>query len=118
MFAKRGEIKISKSAFDNQDQIYELVIEAGAEDIDFSDEECTVIITKPDELEKVQKNILTKNIKPVETQLSYHPKEHIEITDPDCAKNIVKLLEIIEEHDDVQEVYSNFDIKEEALNAN
>lgn len=118
MFAKRGEIKISKSAFDNQEQIYELAIEAGAEDIDFSDEECAIIITKPDELEKVQKNILTKNIKPVETQLSYHPKEHIEITDPDCAKNIVKLLEIIEEHDDVQEVYSNFDIKEEALNAN
>lgn len=118
MFAKRGEIKIPKSAFGNQDQIYELAIEAGAEDIDFSDEECTVIITKPDELEKVQKNILTKNIKPVETQLSYHPKEHIEIIDPDCAKNIVKLLEIIEEHDDVQEVYSNFDIKEEALNAN
>ena len=119
MFAKRGEIKISKSSFKDQNQIYELAIEAGAEDIDFSEsEECALIITKPEDLEKVQKNILTKNIKPTETQLSYHPKEHIEISDPDCAKNIVKLLEAIEDHDDVQEVYSNFDIKEEALNAN
>ena len=117
MFIKRGEIKISKSSFKNQDQIYELAIEAGAEDIDFADEECAVIITKPEELEKVQKNILAKSIKPIETQLSYHAKEHIEITDPDSAKNIVKLLEAIEEHDDVQEVYSNFDIKEEILNA-
>ena len=110
MFAKRGEIKISKSSFTNQEQIYELAIEAGAEDIDFADEECAVIITKPEELEKVQKNILGKSIKSIETLLSFHPKEHIEISDPDCAKNIVKLLEAIEEHDDVQEVYSNFDI--------
>ena len=118
MFVKRGEIKIPKPSFKNQDQAYEIAIEAGSEDIDFSDEEYTLIITKPEELEKVQKNILTKNIKPEETLLSYHPKEHIEITDPDCAKDIVKLLEVIEEHDDVQEVYSNFDIKEEVLNAN
>ena len=118
MFVKRGEIKIPESSFTSQDQIYEFAIEAGAEDIDFSDEEYAIIITKPEELEKVQKNILAKNIKPVETLLSYHPKEHIEIIDPDNAKNILKLLECIEEHDDIQEVYSNFDIKEEALNAN
>ena len=118
MFIKRGEIKIPRSSFNEQDQIYELAIEAGAEDIDFSDNEFAIIITKPEELEKVQKNVLAKNIKPTETQLSYHPKEHIEISDSDYAKNLVKLLEAIEEHDDVQEVYSNFVIKEEVLNAN
>ena len=117
MFIKRGEIKISNSSFKNQDEIYELGVEAGAEDIDFSDEEYAVIIAKPEELEKVQRNILAKNIKPVETQISYSPKEHIEITDAEIAKNILKLLEAIEEHDDVQNVYSNFDIQEEVLNA-
>ncbi len=110
MFIKRGEIKIAGSSFKDQEQIYELAIEAGAEDIDFSDEECAIIITKSEELEKVQKNILAKEIEPLETQLTYHPKEHIEISDPDYAKNILKLLEAIEEYDDVQEVYSNFDI--------
>lgn len=118
MFTKRGEIKISNSSFKNQDEIYELAIEAGAEDIDFSDEEHAIIITKPEELEKVQKNIIAKGIKPQETQISFNPKEHIEVSDPECAKDIVKLLEAIEEHDDVQEVYCNFDIKEEILNAN
>ncbi|MBI3589784.1 MAG: YebC/PmpR family DNA-binding transcriptional regulator [Candidatus Melainabacteria bacterium] len=117
MFIKRGEIKIPNSSFKNQDEIYELAIEAGASDIDFSDDDYAVIITKPEELEKVQKNILAKNIKPNETQISYSPKEHIEITDIEAAKNIVKLLEAIEDHDDVQNVYSNFDIKEEILNA-
>ena len=115
MFARRGEIKISASSFKNQDEIYELAIEAGAEDIDFSGDDYAIIITKPDELEKIQNNILAKNIKPSETQISYNPKEHLEISDIEQAKNIVKLLEAIEEHDDVQNVFSNFDIKEEIL---
>ncbi len=115
MFVKRGEIKISATAFKNQNEVYELAIEAGAEDIDFSGEEYAIIITKPEELEKVQKNILVKNIKPVETTISYAPKEHIEIADPDHAKNLVKLLESVEDHDDVQNVYSNFDIKDDIL---
>ena len=117
MFMKCGEIKIPGSSFKNQDEIYELAIEAGANDIDFSDKDFAIIITKPEELEKVQKNILAKNIKPDETKVSYHPKEHIEINDEEEAKNIVKLLESVEDYDDVQEVFCNFDIKEEVLNA-
>ena len=108
MFTKQGEIRIPASSFKNQDEIYELAIDAGAEDIDFSNEEYAVIVTKPDELEKVQKNILSKNIKVSETQISYNPKEHIEILDPEIAKNLIKLLEAIEDHDDVQNVYCNF----------
>ncbi|OGI19695.1 MAG: hypothetical protein A3B68_04880 [Candidatus Melainabacteria bacterium RIFCSPHIGHO2_02_FULL_34_12] len=115
MFVKRGEIKIPNSMFKSQDAIYELAIEAGARDIDFSDSENAIIITKSEELEKVQKNILAKNIKPSETQILYSAKEHIEISAPDLAKNILKLMEMIEEHDDVQNVYSNFDIKDEIL---
>ncbi len=115
MFTKRGEIKISKSSFKNQDEIFEFAIECGAEDFDGSDDEYITIITKPEELEKVQKNIISKNINPQETQIAYASKEHIEITDPEIAKNLIKLLDAIEDHDDVQNVYSNFDIKEEVL---
>lgn len=115
MFTKRGEIKILSNTFKNQDEIYELAIEAGAEDIDFSDKDYALIITMPEELEKVQKNIIAKNIQPSETSISYHPKENIEITDETIAKNIMGVLEALEEHDDIQNVYSNFDIKEEIL---
>lgn len=115
MFNKRGEIKILSTLFKNQDEAYELAIEAGAEDLDFLVQDFAVIITKPEELEKVQKNIISKNIKPIDTQITYRAKDYIEISDPVVAKNLVKLLETIEEHDDVQEVYSNFDIKEEIL---
>lgn len=115
MFKKQGEIKIPKTAFRNQDEAYEIAVEAGAEDILFDDNEYTTIITKVEDLEKVQKNILAKNIKVHETKISYSAKEHIEIIDEKAAENIIKLLEVIEDHDDVQEVFSNFDIKEEIL---
>lgn len=115
MFKKRGEIKISKGFFKTQDEAFEFAIEVGAEDVDFSDYEYTLIITNPEDLESVQKNILSKNIKVEETQLVLSPKEHIEINTIDIAKNLVKLLELIEEHDDVQNVFCNFDISEEIL---
>lgn len=116
MFTKRGEIKIVREGFKKQDEIYDLAIECGAEDIDLSDNEYAIIITKPEELERVQKNMFAKNIKPNEIQISYNAKEHIEINDPEIAKSILKLLETLEDNDDVQNVYSNFDIKDEVLN--
>lgn len=109
-FTKRGEIKI-----ESQDKLYELAIESGADDIEFSAKEYATIITKPDEVEKVQKFILTKNIKPLETSIVYHPKEFIEITNAENALNIIRLIEELEAQDDVQEVFSNFDIKDEVL---
>lgn len=115
MFKKRGEMKISKAAFKTQDEVFEFAVEVGAEDVDFSDNEYTLIITNPEDLEHVQKSILNKNIRVEETQLVLSPKEHMEIRSPDIAKNLVKLLELIEEHDDVQNVFCNFDISEDIL---
>ena len=115
LFTKQGEIKISILELKKKDEIYELAIEAGAKDVDLLDKEYAIIITKPEELEKVQKNILSKKIKPVETQISYSAKENVEITDSEVAKNILKLTEAIEEHDDVQNVYSNFSVRDDVV---
>lgn len=115
MFTKRGEIKIKRSSLKDQNEIYELAVETGAEDIDISDDTYALIITKPEELEKVQKKITAKTIIAEETRISYAPKEYIEITDPETGRSIIKLLDLIEEHDDVQNIFSNFDIKEDVL---
>ena len=117
LFKRQGEIKLLKSNFKSQDEIIEFGADIEAEDVDLSDNEYVVIITKPEELEKVQKNILSKNIKPQETKITYSTKDTIEITDQEIAKNIVKLFNSIDDHDDVQEVFSNFDIKEDILTA-
>lgn len=116
MFNKQGEIKILRSSFNTEDEIYELAINAGASNLDFSGNEFAIIVTKPDELEKVQKNILSRKIKVEDPQIVYSPKEHIEITDVEIAKSLIGLLEVLEEHDDVQNVYSNFDVQDEILN--
>lgn len=113
IFVKRGEINIPSSFFKNQDEIYETAAQAGAEDVDLSHKGNALIITKPEELEKVQKYFLAKNIKPQETLLSYSPKEYMEVTNSEVASRIVSLLESIDDLDDVQSVFSNVDIKVE-----
>ncbi len=115
MFIKRGEIKIPKSCFKSQDEAFEVAVESGAEDLDFTDEDYALFITKTEDLEKVQKTLLEKNYKILETQISYSPKENFDISDVEIGKNLIKLLNCIEDHDDVQNVYSNFHISEEIL---
>lgn len=116
MFKKQGEVKLSKTVFKNYDEAFEFAIEVGAEDIDFSDDEYTLIITSPEDLENVQRNILNKSVKIQETHLVYSPKEHLAINDYIIAKNLVKLLELIDEHDDVQNIFCNFNISKEIIN--
>lgn len=115
MFDKCGEVKIPAGTFKNQEELYEIAINAGAIDIDFTENEDPIIITKPDELEKVQTNIASKKIPVKEVQIAYRAKEHIEISDPEIAKSLLSLMETIEEHDDIQNVFSNFNIADEVL---
>lgn len=113
MFDKCGEIKVSSKS---QDEAYELAIEAGAEDVEFSEEDnSALILTKSEELEKVQKNLVSKGIQNEDSRLTYRPKETLKITDAEQASKLIKLLDIIEEHDDVQNIFSNFDIDDEVL---
>ncbi|MBI3308091.1 MAG: YebC/PmpR family DNA-binding transcriptional regulator [Candidatus Melainabacteria bacterium] len=62
MFSKCGEIKLPANLSKSQEKLYELAINAGASDIDLSEGENPIVITSPDELEKVQKNISSQNI--------------------------------------------------------
>ena len=117
LFSKRGEIKIPRSPFKNQDEIYELAVESGADDIDLSDSEYALVISKVEDLEKVQKSIISKNIKIAETKINYSAKDNIEVTNSEIAKNVLNLLEALDDYDDVQEVFSNFYARDEVLSA-
>ncbi len=113
MFIKRGEIKVNKSNFKSQDEALEFILEIGADDVEYLENEFAMIITTVEDLEKVQEFVSKKKITILETQISYHPKEIIQINDLDTAKEIVKLIDLIENHDDVQNVFSNFEISQE-----
>lgn len=109
MFEQKGVIEI-----DTKDQISNLknedlellIIEAGAEDIEHKPDTLEVY-TKPEELEKVKKDLEEKGIKIKSAALGWNSKEEINIEDKTVKEKIEKLFEALDEHDDVQEIYSN-----------
>jgi len=112
MFKPQGEIEISK---DNDfDEVFELVINAGAED--FLDEEiCYKVVTSIENLQSIAEEIEKAGYKIEQAQVTRNPENTVEVTDEDVAKNILRLLDAIETHDDVQNVYSNFDMSDELM---
>lgn len=109
IFAPKGllivEIEESKKT---EDQMFELAIEAGAEDLKKVDETYE-IYTEPGELDVVRKFLETKKIPLTTVEISMIPQNTIEVTG-EQAKQVLKLIDALEDNDDVQNVYGNFDI--------
>jgi YebC/PmpR family DNA-binding regulatory protein len=112
MFHKKGYIAIDKSKGD-EDSLMTLAIDAGADD--FTSEESTYeIYTSPDMFDKVLSAVKAKGIQPETAEISMIPQNYIKV-EGKTAQQLVKLMEALEEHDDVQHVYANFDIEESEL---
>ena len=112
MFKERGEIQVEKPAKFDEDSFLLEALEAGAEDVEISDDEI-LVITKSDTLEAVQ-NALAKSGKKVSSaQSNLVPLSTVEITSKDTAKLLLKLLDNLENHDDVQNVFANFEMDQD-----
>jgi YebC/PmpR family DNA-binding regulatory protein len=112
MFAKKGSIVIDKKVID-EDTLMELALEAGAEDVKVEDDEYEVI-TETAAFETVKKAIDAKGIKHLEARISMIPSNTVKL-DAGKAESMLKLMEKLEDNDDVQNVYSNFDIDEDVM---
>src|SRR5439155_20541120 len=112
MFHKKGYIAIDKSKAD-ADTLMELAIDAGADDFT-SDESSYEIYTSPDVFDKVLNAVKAKGIQTITAEISMIPQNYIKV-EGKTAQQLVKLMEALEEHDDVQHVYANFDIEESEL---
>ncbi|MEW6426981.1 MAG: YebC/PmpR family DNA-binding transcriptional regulator [Thermodesulfobacteriota bacterium] len=110
MFDKKGSILIDKSAID-EDKLMELALEAGAEDV-IDDGEAFQVITDPDSFTEVEEKLAAAGLSFIEAKVLMVPKNTIEITDEKAARQMIGLLERLEDHDDVQNVHANFDIPE------
>ncbi len=114
-FAKFGVITSDVSGSDSEQLIMD-AIEAGAEDV--SEEGSTVEIkTKPELLEDVQTKLRGKGYELSSAEISLIPNALIEVSGDD-ARKLLKLVETLEDHDDVQNVYSNFDIPDDVMQEN
>jgi YebC/PmpR family DNA-binding regulatory protein len=113
MFDQRGVISVDAEGVD-EEQLMELALEAGAEDV-IADEESFEIHTAPEDFNAVVEQLEQSGIKMSEANISMVPKNTIEVTEEKVASNLLRLLESLEDHDDVQKVHANFDISEELM---
>ena len=110
LFHRKGQIIVSRAAA-NEDALMELALDAGAEDF-IVDEDGYEIVTDPVRFEAVHKQIESKGIKPEAASVTELPSVTVALAgDPATAVN--KLLEALEDHDDVKEVYSNAEFSED-----
>jgi YebC/PmpR family DNA-binding regulatory protein len=86
-------------------------IEAGAEDVEEGENQL-VVYTKPTDLDVVRKGLGEAGYEPEKAELSFEPETTIAVTDEATARKLMKLMDALEELDDVTETYSNFDIDE------
>jgi YebC/PmpR family DNA-binding regulatory protein len=112
MFHKKGYIALEKSKAD-EETLMTLAIDAGADDF-ASDEAIYEIYTSPEAFDKVLTAVKAKGLQPQTAEISMIPQNYIKV-EGKTAQQLVKLMEALEEHDDVQHVYANFDIEESEL---
>jgi YebC/PmpR family DNA-binding regulatory protein len=105
LFHRKGQIIIPRGAA-NEDQVMEIALEAGAEDFN-ADAEGYEIITQPAQFEAVHKQLEAKGIKPAAASVTELPTVTTPVEGEQAAAAVNRLLEALEDHDDVKEVYSN-----------
>lgn len=112
MFEKKGYIVVSKATVE-EDKLMGVALDAGAEDMIVEDENYAIKTSVPDFF-KVKKAIDDAGIKTEDAEITLLPKNTVKVEGPD-AKKILELVDNIEEHEDVQHVYANFDIPDDLI---
>lgn len=105
LFHRKGQIVLPREGAD-EDQLMELALEAGAEDFKAAPEGFE-ILTDPGHFESVHKQIEARGLKPAVAEVTYVPTVTVTLTDAAAVAAITRLIEGLEEHEDVKEVYSN-----------
>lgn len=111
-FTKRGEITFDDVSL--EDKIMDVALEAGAEDIEVSEDEI-LVITSPETFGEVQDALAAAGLKSDNAEVVMSPSTKAEITDIDQAKQVMKLIDMLEDLDDVQNVYTNVEFSDEVL---
>ncbi len=114
LFEKKGYIVVDKAA-KPEEELFEIAIEAGADDVR-DDEDNVEIITSPENFESVQSAIKSAGIEPQVAEVSMVPQNYVKL-EGSSAQQMLRLMEAMEDHDDVQKVYANFDIDEAEMAA-
>jgi YebC/PmpR family DNA-binding regulatory protein len=110
-FEQKGLITVEKKEM-TIDNIFLLAADAGAEDVEEAGEE-VLIYTKPEDLAKVRDNLIKNSLAIKNAELTRKPLSYIQLEDVESAKKAIDFTERLEELDDIQKIYANFDISDE-----
>ena len=108
MFEKKGQLTIDATKYDDEDATLEAALDAGAEDFRRDDEEY-VVTTDPASFHVVKSALEARGIIPTESEIAMVPKSTVPVTGTD-VESLLKLIEALEDLDDVQKVWGNFEI--------
>ncbi len=107
-FERKGVITIATKG-KSEDELFEFVLESGSDDIEYDDENSRIICAM-ENFATVNKFFEEKGFEVTESKLEYIPKNVVNIASVEDANKIMKFIDIFEDHDDVQNVFSNFEI--------
>ena len=113
MFDKKGQIIIAKEECDlDSDDLMMLALDAGAEDF-VEEDDSYEVLTDPDAFSEVREALEKENISMAQAEVTMIPQNYVELSDEKDIKSIQKTLDLLDEDDDVQEVYHNWDMPDE-----
>ena len=110
-FDRKGYFAVEKSAV-GEDKLMEVALEAGADDLQTEDSEVFEIYTSAEAFEQVRQALEAAKIPTVEAKLGQIPSTYVKL-DEQKSKQMLRLMEMLDDHDDVQNLWTNFDIPEE-----
>src|SRR5579862_4556356 len=112
MFSRKGQLVVPKEQA-SEDKMLSIVLDAGAEDLRDDGSEWEVL-TPPEAFEPVREALTKAGITPASAEVAWVPQNYVQLTGTPAGQ-MLRLVEALEEHDDVQHVYANFDIDEKEL---
>jgi YebC/PmpR family DNA-binding regulatory protein len=114
MFSRKGQILVEKDKVD-EEKLLNTVLEAGADDMN-DDDSAWEIVTAPDAFEAVRDAVKALGVEPASAEIAMVPQNYVKLTGNE-AKQMLKLYEAVDDHEDVQHVWANFDIEEKEIEA-
>ena len=114
MFDRMGSIMIDKTVIE-EDLLTDLILEAGADDIITENPDAFQIITSPADFDTVRSYLEEKEVTMLSAQVIWNPQNRVEIDDSKKAEQVIKLIDILEDDEDVNSVHSNFDISDNVM---
>jgi YebC/PmpR family DNA-binding regulatory protein len=116
MFKQKGVLTLNKENWQlTEDDLLLLALDKGAEDVKLDDEEEIEIYTEPGDFQSVKEGLEEEGIEFASAEIALIPDNVVEVTDLEQVKLLIRLMDYLDEHDDVQDTYTNFEIPDEIM---